>query len=395
MQKQRRSAARRSDGSEASLSTRVSAQLLAQVSRMTSTLTLTLTSTLMPALALALSLVALPVLSAQGEGLEATLATPVVSGGEFAAQPHAPAESGLRSSETHFWTHDVWRDPERPFLFYGDGKDEEEKAKEKPREKSQVSEKEKKAQPPQSLETLTTLEALQAELKARLSRAVMNPTEENMRSYLEANAFLIEKAGVFAESWRATLLQNPAYDWTAQHPTVNFASTELSRLAARRVTEAVSTMASDWGLIFFGDDSELTRLMLPLVEDFSDRHGFETLYVSMVPANPLMPEARLDRGQASRIAGGLKLFPALVLVHRNDRKLENARLAATGVVDIAELGRRLVRLAEADSGKRAATLIKAGQGGGADVSADVSADVIVKGSAFRRALGLGEGDRGN
>lgn len=383
MQKQRGSAARRSDGSEASLSTRVSAQLLAQVS--------TLTSTLMPALALALSLAALPVLSAQGEGFEATLATPVVSGGEFAAQSHAPADAGLRSSETHFWTHDVWRDPERPFLFYGNGKDEEEKAKEKPREKSQVSEKAKKAQPPQSLETLTTLEALQAEVKARLSRAVMNPTEEHMRAYLEANAFLIEKAGVFAESWRATLLQNPAYDWTAQHPTVNFASTELSRLAARRVTEAVSTMASDWGLIFFGDDSELTRLMLPLVEDFSDRHGFETLYVSMVPANPLMPEARLDRGQASRIAGGLKLFPALVLVHRNDRKLENARLAATGVVDIAELGRRLVRLAEADSGKRAATLIKAGQGGGADVSADV----IVKGSAFRRALGLGEGDRGN
>ena len=85
-----------------------------------------------------------------------------------------------------------------------------------------------------------------------------------------------------------------------------------------------------------------------------------------------MPEARLDRGQASRIAGGLKLFPALVLVHRNDRKLENARLAATGVVDIAELGRRLVRLAEADSGKRAATLIKAGQGA-AQTSAQTSA----------------------
>lgn len=395
MQKQRGSAARRSDGLEASLSTRVSAQLLAQVSTMTSTLT----STLMPTLALALSLAALPVLSAQGEGLEATFATPVVSSGEFAAQPHAPAEAGLRSSETHFWTHDVWRDPERPFLFYGNGRDEEEKAKEKakekPQEKSQVSEKEKKAQPPQSLETLTTLEALQAEVKARLSRAVMNPTEEHMRSYLEANAFLFEKAGVFAESWRATLLQNPAYDWTAQHPTVNFASTELSRLAARRVTEAVSTMSSDWGLIFFGDDSELTRLMLPLVEDFSDRHGFETLYVSMVPANPLMPQARLDRGQASRIAGGLKLFPALVLVHRNDRKLENARLAATGVVDIAELGRRLVRLAEADSGKRAATLIKAGQSGSADVSADVIVKGSAKGSAFGRVLGLGEGDRGN
>lgn len=395
MQKQRGSAARRSDGSEASLSTRISAQLLAQVS----TMTLTLTSTLMPALALALSLAALPALSAQGEGLEATLATPVVSDGEFAAQPHAPAEAGLQSSETHFWTHDVWRDPERPFLFYGNGRDEEEKAKEKakekPQEKSQVSEKEKKAQPPQSLETLTTLEALQAEVKARLSRAVMNPTQEHMRAYLEANAFLIEKAGVFAESWRATLLQNPAYDWTAQHPTVNFASTELSRLAARRVTEAVSTMSSDWGLIFFGDDSELTRLMLPLVEDFSDRHGFETLYVSMVPANPLMPQARLDRGQASRIAGGLKLFPALVLVHRNDRKLENARLAATGVVDIAELGRRLVRLAEADSGKRAATLIKAGQSGSADVSADVIVKGSAKGSAFGRVLGLGEGDRGN
>ncbi len=238
-----------------------------------------------------------------------------------------------------FWEQDVWRDPGRPFLFYGADDDSQRRD-----ERSGRPTAARTADRP--LQTIETLEGLQAEVKARLSRAVMEPSAQNMASYLEANAFLMAKAGAFADGWRTTLLQNPAYDWTAQHPTVNFASTALSRQQERRVSERLAQLSDDWGFIFFGDDSELTRLMLPLVEDFGERYGFEVVEISTVDDNPLMPGARRDRGQAAAIAGGLAYFPALVLVHRGDRALSDARLAATGVVDIAEIGRRVVRLAE-------------------------------------------------
>ena len=260
----------------------------------------------------------------------------------------ALAAADVRANES-FWTQDVWSDPERPFLFYGNATQQPQEAKRQrdqtlePKEKNDSSrDLDKKAQ---GLEAIETLEGLQAEVKKRLDRAVMQPTAQNMTAYLEANAFLIEKAGRFAESWRNALLQAPHFDWTAQHPTVNFASTELSRLAARKVEEQARALKDDWGFIFFGDDSELTRMMLPLVESFSERHGFNTVYVSMIDDNPLMPQARRDRGQASVMAGGIRLFPALVLVRRGDKDPRQARLVATGVVDLAELARRVVRLA--------------------------------------------------
>ena len=235
------------------------------------------------------------------------------------------------------------------------------------------------------LEELETLEALQAEVKKRLDRAVMQPTAQNMTAYLEANAFLIEKAGRFAESWRSALLQAPHFDWTAQHPTVNFASTELSRLAARKIEETARGLKDDWGFIFFGDDSDLTRMMLPLVESFSERNGFNTVYVSMIDKNPLMPEARRDRGQASVMAGGIRLFPALVAVRRGDKDPRQARLLATGVVDLAELSRRLVRLALGEKDSHYSAPIKSAEGF-AQAAHSLSGPLHAKSEAFTQEL---------
>ena len=277
----------------------------------------------------------------------------------------ALAAADVRANES-FWTQDVWSDPERPFLFYGNATEQPQEAK---RQRDQTLEPKEKNDSAaaldgktQGLEAIETLEGLQAEVKKRLDRAVMQPTAQYMTAYLEANAFLIEKAGRFAESWRSALLQAPHFDWTAQHPTVNFASTELSRLAARKIEEQARALKDDWGFIFFGDDSDLTRMMLPLVESFSERHGFNTVYVSMIDDNPLMPQARRDHGQASVMAGGIRLFPALVLVRRGDKDPSQARLVATGVVDLAELARRVVRLAASEDSPDGQEPMKSAEG---------------------------------
>ena len=76
-----------------------------------------------------------------------------------------------------------------------------------------------------------------------------------MRAYLEANAFSDREGGRLCRELACDPPAEPCLRLDRAAPDGELASTELSRLAARRVTEAVSTMASDWGLIFFGDDS--------------------------------------------------------------------------------------------------------------------------------------------
>ena len=238
-----------------------------------------------------------------------------------------------------FWGDDVWEAPDRPFLYYGEAQTpDSEKA---PAEAPQVP-----------LASLTTLEALRAERERRLSAAVMTPTAETIRDYLEVNAFVNEKAATFAAGWRDVLLSHPEFDWTALHPTVNAASTALTREDERRTLETAVGLGRDWGLLLFADAGPLTRLMLPITERFAATLGLE-LVVARVGEGPALAEndpltVKPDAGLHRVAVGGLTVFPALVLVNRADPDLTKARLMATGVVDVAELTRRLVRLTGSD-----------------------------------------------
>lgn len=253
----------------------------------------------------------------------------------LAAALMAPAQAA------DYWKEDVWRAAERPFLYYGEGS-----------EKPEVPEKAPRAEAPAPLASLATVEALQAERTRRLNAAVMHPTEETIAAYLEVNAYVNDKAARFAAGWREVLLAHPEWDWTAQHPTVNAASTALAREDERRTGEAAALLGRDWGLLLFADDSRLSALMLPLAERFAALYGLE-LVVAAVGKGPAMAKddslvVKPDAGLHRVAAGGLTVFPALVMVHRTEPDLAKARLIATGAVDVAELARRAVRAAGAD-----------------------------------------------
>lgn len=239
------------------------------------------------------------------------------------------ALGALNSSKPYFEA-DVWTDPARPFLFYGQGK-----VSDTPLEKKEATRK------PSSIADL------KSEVQARLEAAVMDPTDENIAAYLKMNALLFEKAGRFAERWRDVLIRYPEYDWTAGHPVVNSASTTLLRERDKARSAKLATLSETWGLVFFGDAGRLTGLMRPLVDRFAGITGMELIQVAVDGPSPYLSRAYPDNGMSHRACGGIKKLPALVLMHKDDSDIVHARLVATGVVDIAELGRRVVRLVEA------------------------------------------------
>ncbi len=217
-----------------------------------------------------------------------------------------------------------------PFLFYGQGK-----VSKTPLKKKEVTRK------PSSIADL------KSEVQARLEAAVMDPTDENIAAYLKMNALLFAKAGRFAERWRDVLIRYPEYDWTSGHPVVNSASTTLSRERDKARSAKLATLSETWGLVFFGDAGRLTGLMRPLVDRFAGITGMELIQVAVGGHSPYLSRAYPDTGMSRRACGGIKKLPALVLMHKDDSDIAHARLVATGVVDIAELGRRVVRLVEA------------------------------------------------
>ena len=272
---------------------------------------------------------------------------------------------------TSFFEGDVWREPDRPFLFYGereDAKNERLPKKEEKNSRKDAKESLTLANPFSGAspfeDTFATIEEIQKERKERLDRAILRPTEENIASYLAINAYLIEKASVFSSKWRDTLLKCPEFDWTARAPTVNAVSTKLTREKTRETARYLLSLKEDWGLVLFLDASKLSASMAPLARRFASLYGMELLEVAVDSrASGLFPKAKTTLGE-TRLIGreGLKLFPALVLLHRKDRSWSEARLVATGVVDVLEIGRRIERIVKEERGNSSFALNGKGEG---------------------------------
>ena len=126
-----------------------------------------------------------------------------------------------------FWTEDVWKNPDRGFLFYGETKDDEHK----------------------DPEEFETVEELKFEAQKRLNVAVMNPTESNLKAYLEINTLMLEKSSQFAQRWKETLWANPGFDHTVVHPNANFAQVALKDKTKQEKEVALTQLAQSSGLV--------------------------------------------------------------------------------------------------------------------------------------------------
>lgn len=345
-----------------------------------------------------------------------------------------------RSTSDAWWHRDVWKKPDRPFLFYGEREKEAEKnspqatvisapennGKSEKTEKADKAEKtdtltligriraelesglkrtapEKMSEksdrrPPlpaadrqpdtkpvsaataapghRPLESLKTVEALQAERKARLNIAIMAPTEENMARYQEVNAYMLGLAYRFALAFDKARLSNPQYDWTATHPTANFVRAEESETVRLNTEATLSALADGASLVLLADPvDDLTPMMASAARQLAGKYHFGLEAVARRPADFAKLRAMQietkeafstrfagiehivpDTGESRRLA--LSVFPALVLVPgpdaaerfpafaAGDGKLRPL-LVATGAVSVAELERRMITLLRA------------------------------------------------
>lgn len=279
-----------------------------------------------------------------------------------------PQQTYSTSASSTWWSEDVWAAPDRPFLYYGEGRDvRPAPAQRAPQAATKATTKapsppSKAPAPPAkdqpiALERLTTMAEVRAEYNARLDRAVMNPTTENIEAFLAVNAFALERSHRFAEAFDRGRITHPAYDWTSTHPSANFASTELGQLRDNRTEALLTSLKDDVGLLFVGGaDDALNALAAGPVRRFAAASGLELLAVHT--AHPIEGLAsKPDNGIVASVFGALHLaapevtLPALVLIPRPGTThpavvpLQAAPLLiASGVQSVSELKRRTVLL---------------------------------------------------
>lgn len=273
--------------------------------------------------------VALPATLADESSITPSVATATLAHVDDMQTPTSPTSLSRRSPHTYYW-----HDHERGWFWY-----QEPPSLDSPRPQElpvpALQDEEVLQSPVQELQAFTS------RLEQSLARAVLNPSSENLRHYMELNAKIIAMARDFAVGWQRLLWRSPALDSRLAMPTAGVAVQAVNEARVRRRETLLQNMAKEWGLwLFFRGDCPVCHRFAPVLGQFAARHGFTVLAISLDGGHlPGFPEARMDHQAAARL--DVVTVPALYLVAPGQREIVPV---GYGYMSAGELGRRLVTL---------------------------------------------------
>ena len=158
-------------------------------------------------------------------------------------------------------------------------------------------------QPPKAPE-LAAFERLQKTVEETRNIAIMQPTEANVRRYMELESQVVERASYFADVAQRVAWATPELDPTLQGRPVGAKALEV--FEKQQLTErsrSIADLGRDHVLFFFyRADCPYCHAFAPTLEAFQTRHGIKVVAIG-VDGGPMagFPDARADNGIATTL----------------------------------------------------------------------------------------------
>ena len=168
----------------------------------------------------------------------------------------------------------------------------------------------------QSSEKKSPIQALQA-FKGQIAKlkatAVMNPTFENVRAYMQIQKALMDRSGQFARKWLEVVYTTPSLDYSIKHPTSQVGRHVYLDQQQHQMDTQIRKLAKTHGLFFFYSDCPYCKKFAPIVKAFSQKYGWQVLAISTDGTMlPEFPDARINNGSAQVL--GVRHLPTLLAV---------------------------------------------------------------------------------
>lgn len=186
-------------------------------------------------------------------------------------------------------------------------------------------------------------ENFQYQLENLRKIAVINPTPENVRTYMMYERMAFRQATVFAEMQQALNWVDPVFaEQSAQLRPVNpIAMRVWDQQRSDTKREFLSRLAKTHGLYFFvRGDCSYCHAFAPIVKRFGEQTGLTVFPVTLDGGgNREFPRPQYDNGIATRL--GIKTVPALVLAQPAQREYQ---VLSFGMVSEEEIMDRIYAL---------------------------------------------------
>lgn len=187
------------------------------------------------------------------------------------------------------------------------------------------------------------LEAFQIILDDSRKKAVWNPTPENVRSFMENQIIMAERADKFSNVFTRLGWQNPELSYNVENP-VNRAALQTYRMTERasRVSH-MGSISERYGIYYFySQNCAACRVFSPILDGFRRIHDIKVVAVSMDGGpNAVFGDWRPNNGIARGLGLENTVTPAVILF---DARTSETIPVSFGAISIEELEDRIYDL---------------------------------------------------
>lgn len=140
-------------------------------------------------------------------------------------------------------------------------------------------------------------------LEQTLHQAILEPTVQNIKHYLERQKAIMDQSQRFAQTWQKVLLLHPNLDETITYPVNQTARHVYWELEQTRKADKIRALSKHFGLFFFfKGDCPFSQAFAPTLKRFSQKYDWTILPISLDGKGlPEFPEFKTENGLAKNL----------------------------------------------------------------------------------------------
>jgi conjugal transfer pilus assembly protein TraF len=183
---------------------------------------------------------------------------------------------------------------------------------------------------------------LHAYQKQILDNAVMDPTPEKVKKYLDFQKYIMSKSRLFTDVAQRVIWESPELDTAAQKPRADYARSVVAQITLQEMNQKLIQMGKQGGIFFiFSSTCPYCKLEAPILKRFENTYGIKVIPVTIDGGGlPEYPNPILDNGIASAL--NVNVTPTLFF----GVPPKDMRRIANGFIAFDELQERLINISE-------------------------------------------------
>lgn len=189
---------------------------------------------------------------------------------------------------------------------------------------------------------LTSLEQInkaKKELEEKLADAILDPSIENMKAYIEMQNYWMSQSKEFSKLWTKTMLQFPDMDSSVNgRPVTQYGIQLHNKMTSDKIRKLVGEISESHALFFFYEGkSKISQALGIVIKEFSKKYHWEITPVCVDGSIlEMFPENLLNNRLSEDM--GVKTFPSIMVV---DPISKEAIPIAYGLASIDQIERNI------------------------------------------------------